>query len=186
MLKEIQHTLFLEGGFSDDKHDAGGATMCGLSLSYMLQAGDRDNDGTLDFDLNRDGKVDAADVKLLTIEAVAEEVKAEFFDRLKLSQVTSLRVRWKILDIAVNMGRGTAAKMVQKIIGVKEDGVIGNDTLHALNTRLITGVGEAAILDKLIEAQIKRYVHIVKANTSQIVFLEGWVNRGFDRGAGLG
>lgn len=181
MQKEIERTLRHEGGFVNNPNDSGGATFAGLSLRYMMQAGDRDKNGTFDFDLNNDGKVDAADVKLLTIDAVADELKKSFFDKLRLAEINSLHVRWKVFDIAVTSGQATAAAILQRCVDVEADGVIGNMTLAKVNARLSSGFGEHVMMDSLIEAQVKYYTKVALANKKNIEFLYGWIKRAFDR-----
>lgn len=185
MLTEVRKTLVIEGGFVNNVNDSGGATFAGLSLSYMLLAGDRDHNGTLDFDLNHDGKVDAIDVKKLTIDAVAEELTNEFYYKLNLPELKSLRLRWKIFDIAVNCGKITAAKMLQRAIGVPDDGVIGVYTRQKANLIIQSSVGETYTLVKLSNQQVKHYVECLKKNVKNFTFIDGWLTRAFDLGDSL-
>lgn len=185
MLSEIKKTLIYEGGFSDHKNDSGGATFAGLSLSYMLQAGDRDKNGTLDFDLNRDGKVDAADVKLLTVDAVADELTREFYYKLNLVDLRSIRLRWKVCDIAINCGRTVAVKMLQRAMNVDDDGVIGLVTRQRANTLIQSGIGETALLTRLSNNQVRHYVACVKRDAKNLSFIDGWLTRAFDLGDDL-
>ncbi|MGR3447867.1 MAG: glycosyl hydrolase 108 family protein, partial [Paracoccus sp. (in: a-proteobacteria)] len=53
-----------EGGYVNDPDDPGGATNHGVTIGTMRQLG---------MDLNRDGRIDAADVKALT-RAQAEQI----------------------------------------------------------------------------------------------------------------
>lgn len=185
MLKEIERTLRHEGGFVDNPKDSGGITNHGLSLRYLLTIGDRDQDGTLDFDRDHDGDVDADDVKVLTLEDAAAQLKVDFYDPLQLGEVRSLRIRWKVFDLAVNMGKGTATKILQRAVGVQDDGEIGPLTLHATNRIIQSGLGEGYIMERIIEEQVKHYVRIAVSRPKDLAFLRGWVDRAYDRGKDL-
>lgn len=185
MLPEIARTLKHEGRLSLNKNDAGGATNFGISLRFLLTIGDRDKNGTLDYDLNHDGNVDAEDIKLLTEQHAHDLIKSEFYDPLRISEIKCLRIRWKVLDLAVNMGKDAAARIFQRAVGVKEDGVVGSLTIDAANRILAANIGEAMIMDKLVEQQVKRYVSLAIMRPANLAFLVGWTDRAFDRGKDL-
>jgi len=69
------------------------------------------------------------------------------------------------------MGVGAAAKMLQKILGVSQDGAIGPQTLTVINN--YTG----DLVDDFLDAREARYAEIVERDSSQNVFLKGWLNR---------
>ena len=184
--KEIAKTLEYEGGFVNDAADSGGATMGGLSLPYLIGIGDADHNGTLDFDLDKDGDVDPEDVKLVTREMVVEHFRKSFCEALSLDKLASLRVRWKILDLAVNCGRGSAVQFAQRIVGVKVDGVMGPGTVAAINAWTNGGAKEFALLVGLSDQQMKRYIDAVWSRPEKLKFLHGgWYRRCVDRGEGL-
>jgi lysozyme family protein len=61
MFNELVKTILkFEGGYVDHPSDPGGATNFGISLRFMLLTKDVEL-----FDMNKDGKIDKEDVKLL-------------------------------------------------------------------------------------------------------------------------
>lgn len=71
-------------------------------------------------------------------------------------------------DTAVNMGIGTAIKLLQKAGGVFVDGVLGDNTVRAA-----TNVSpEGYLLCRLMH-----YNAIIAGDPSQLVFCKGWTNR---------
>jgi lysozyme family protein len=135
-MKEIQKTLALEGGYVFDTDDPGGETKYGISKKYHPEV----------------------DIQKLTIEQAEAIYKAEYWDKLHCDGYKYSRFAWKIFDIAVNQGTGTAMAFIQK---VKKP-----DTLE--------GIWE------LIEMQMKRYVQKTVESPVKLKYLKGWTNRAFD------
>jgi lysozyme family protein len=75
--------------------------------------------------------------------------------------------------------------MLQRAVGVDEDGIIGALTIARTNTIANSNCGEYDILNKLVDQQVMQYCKIVKSDISQIVFLIGWITRAQDRGKDL-
>ena len=154
-MKEIELTLEYEGGYVDHPDDPGGETKFGISQkSYPHLV-----------------------IKSLTREQAIDIYKRDFFDRYKLQLISSIRIRWKIFDMIVNLGPGRAIRYLQDAIGAEKDGIIGVETIRETNS-----ADEEKLMLKLIERQAKHYVRRARANPSQVVFLEGWVNRAFETG----
>ena len=70
------------------------------------------------------------DIKNLTLARAKELYKRDFWDRNNVGSFHS-SVQYQMFDAAVNHGRGNAAKMLQRAVKVKDDGIIGNITLQA-------------------------------------------------------
>ena len=66
-----QQIVMREGGYVNDPDDPGGATNFGVTIGTMKSLG---------LDLNKDGRVDAADVRSLT-RAQAEQIFVEHYFR---------------------------------------------------------------------------------------------------------
>ena len=60
--------------------------------------------------------------------------KQLYWDKLKLDQVKSQSLAEYIMDFGFNSGLGTPVKIVQETVGLKPDGVMGNDTINKINT----------------------------------------------------
>ena len=72
-------------------------------------------------------------------------------------------------------GCATAAKAIQKLVGVKADGIIGNITLTAINN-----ANPTLLFYRLFNARQNYYEEIVKRKPTNMKFLLGWDNRLFD------
>ncbi|MFC0199330.1 holin-associated N-acetylmuramidase [Paracoccus rhizosphaerae] len=115
-----------EGGYVNDPDDPGGATNHGVTTGTMKLLG---------MDLNRDGRVDAADVRALT-RAQAEQVFVEhYFRKPRLSELPEA-LQPSVFDMYVNAG-GNAIKILQRLITrmgfrTADDGVVGPMTIAAV------------------------------------------------------
>ena len=114
-----------EGGYVNDPDDPGGATNYGVTIGTMKALG---------LDLNKDGRIDARDVKALT-RAQAQQIFVEhYFRRPRLSELPEA-VQASVFDMYVNAG-GNAVKILQRLVArmgfaASADGVIGPQTIAA-------------------------------------------------------
>ena len=106
-----------EGGFVDHPKDPGGMTNLGVTRTNW------------ELYLNRD--VTEAEMRALTPEIVKPFYKKNYWDRIKGDELPS-GVDYAAYDLAVNSGTGRAAKYLQQIAGVTADGVIGPQSLKAI------------------------------------------------------
>jgi lysozyme family protein len=118
-------------------------------------------------------KVDAA---LAPNEALQDMVckfyKANFWDVLRLDDFASQELANKLYDSAVNQGPGTAAMILQRILGVMPDGSIGPVTIAAANKR--DGTKLAA---EFKDARIAKYKALASARPDQAKYLSTWIAR---------
>jgi hypothetical protein len=141
--------LEFEGGFNDIPQDRGGKTNFGISQrSYP--------------DL---------DIKNLTKEQANEIYLRDFYLRVKGDQLPAA-VSKVVFDYAVNSGVGAAAKRLQRIVGVKADGIIGPQTIKAVMKH-----DPKALALKLLEARARHIEGIIEGDSDQSVFKKGWNNR---------
>ncbi len=148
----IRRTINLEGGYVNDPVDAGGETKFGISKrSYP-----------------------GVDIAALTKEEAIAIYARDFWDGMNLDLINSPAVAAKIFDVAVNIGQSLAAKMVQEIVAVDADGIIGPHTANAVNAE-----NEDWMIAQLRKKQLLHYAAIVEKNPAQIKFFVGWINRVF-------
>lgn len=96
-----------------------------------------------------------------------------YWGPLKLDYVNSQDIANKVFDMAVNMGKGTAAKMMQHAAGTKEDGVVGAATIGGVNAG-----DPATILTYLRDASERHYVAIVDSNPEEYGrWKAAWIER---------
>lgn len=106
----INRILGHEGGYVDNKKDAGGRTNWGISARSYPKL----------------------DIGALTREQAIALYKRDFWDVLDLGKLP-VGVGFQLLDFAVNSGTGTASRMLQRAIGVADDGIIGPVTLNEIH-----------------------------------------------------
>lgn len=117
-----------EGGFVNDPDDPGGATKHGVTIHTMRRLG---------LDLDGDGDVDVADVRLVDADLAVDLFLAEYFRRPKIDRLPE-PIQATVFDMQVNAG-ARAVKILQQVInesGAAEidlavDGVIGPMTIRA-------------------------------------------------------
>lgn len=108
-----------EGGYVNHPSDPGGMTNLGVTKRVWEEWVGHE--------------VDEKQMRALTPELVAPLYKKKYWDKVCGDELpTGLDLA--VFDLAVNSGPGRAAKMLQKILGVTQDGAIGPQTIaKALN-----------------------------------------------------
>lgn len=155
--------LVLEGGYVNNPADRGGPTKYGVILATWKAHGwDKDNDGDIDDE----------DIKKLTPEDAKYIAKKIFWDHFKADEIKNQSLAEFIVDWGYNSGTGTAARKLQQALGVAADGVIGRQTLAALNS-----ANQKQLFEKLKQARIDFIEAIVRNRPDQMRFYDGWMNR---------
>lgn len=155
-----------EGGYVNHAADPGGATNFGISLRFLKQQG-------LDIgDIDGDGDIDAEDIRKLTAKDAAAIMKREFWDGLGLDDLGKQLCAIVLYDTAVNMGSSYARKLLQKALGLRQDGVWGPVTWSAL--RVCDDRKTALAICHLRRA---RYHELAEGRPELRAFLRGWLRR---------
>ena len=154
--------LSFEGGFVNDPKDRGGATNKGVTIGTWRQHG---------YDKNGDGRIDVSDLRLIS-DADATEILRRCYwrrcgaDEMKDQSIANLLVDWLWIS-------GTpAVTITQTLLGVKADGIMGKNTLAALNRQK-----PEAFFSRLKARRKLYYERLVKSKPSQRRFINGWLNR---------
>lgn len=104
--------------------------------------------------------------------SVMKFYKSQFWDKMRLDEITSQKIAEEMFVFAVNAGIPAAVKAAQGIIGVTTDGILGSKTIAALN------VFDDKVFDvKYDEAEIAHYEYLVLKNPTFKVYINGWRNR---------
>jgi len=141
-----------EGGYVNDPDDAGGETKFGISKrSYPKE-----------------------DIPNLTIDRAKYIYNRDFWNILKCDQIINDQVALNIFDFAINAGTIPAAKIVQRVVNCKADGVIGPDTLSLVNR-----TESLSLIKAFQKARSLFYVDVVIASPVKIKYLKGWISRAF-------
>ena len=171
-----------EGGFVNDPADAGGATNKGVTIATWRNVG---------YDKDGDNDIDVKDLKLLTDTDVKNRVlKPHYWDRWKADQIQSQKVANILVDWVWGSGKHGIV-IPQRLLGVKDDGIVGNKTLSAVNfadpEQLFEAIFQARVdfLHDITRTSIVKYESKIgrKATEKELMkhtnkrFLKGWLNR---------
>lgn len=182
--KAFYKTLGHEGGYVNDKDDAGGETYMGVSRVY--------NPTWTGWDLIDDLKGKPGFPRILDDNdaiqnAVQEFYELRYWDENRLDDVESQAVAEEMFDTGVNMGISRAAKYLQEALNylnrnesmykdLVTDGKVGNMTLKALQT--VLDKGDEAILLKIMNVlQGMHYINYMKKSPTQEKYARGWFKR---------
>ena len=155
--------LSWEGGFSNHPNDKGGATNKGVTIATWRQVG---------YDKDGDGDIDVDDLRLITEDdAMNRVMKPHYWNRWQADRIQSQSIANIVVDWVWASGKHGITR-VQRILGVTPDGIVGEKTLAALNTRNPRELFDAIKRDR--EAFIES---IIRSNPSQAVFRKGWLKR---------
>lgn len=166
----IPTVLRHEGGFVNDSADPGGATNFGVSLRWLKSQG-------LAGDINHDGDIDISDIRGLTPELASSFYLQCWWVKYGYGNIIPQAVATKIFDTSVNVGPIRAHTFVQQVVGINPTtGTFGPITLGKVNS-----ANSVTLLAGLQNVQAQFYRDLVTKNPARQKFLNGWLNRAFDR-----
>ena len=153
-----------EGGYVDHKNDRGGATNHGITQRVLTEWQSAHANPY-------------KDVRALTRDDAAEIYRFLYWRPARCDDMPEA-VREIHFDTAVNSGVRRANKLLQAAAGVDDDGVIGEQTMaavQAMDGRLLKA--------RYLAARYAFYGDIINRDRSQLVFMAGWMNRMKEMGA---
>lgn len=183
--KAVKVILKNEMGFVNNPFDPGGVTNYGISLRFLKGLG-YDKDGNLDGDIDQDGDVDKDDIAALTPAKAEQFYYDHFWKKLRCDNIECEMLRLHMFDMGVNAGTKRAAKIVQELLTIKEDGIIGPISLSHINTQKEFiywnqwGLDEFPMYlwQRYVMERFKYYNYIVyTVDLDLLGFLKGWRNR---------
>jgi lysozyme family protein len=122
----LKQVLKYEGGFVDHPKDPGGPTNKGVTQAV--------------YDAwQKSQNLPTQSVRNISDSAVAAIYKQQYWDRVRGDDLPS-GVDFAVFDFAVNSGVSRAAKYLQAVVGVTQDGVIGPATIQATKTYVAMAV----------------------------------------------
>ncbi len=154
--------LSWEGGFVNNPADPGGATNKGITLATWQRRGR---------DLNGDGRIDVADLRLITDDDAKQIMRKYYWEKWRADQIKSRSIANILVDWV--WGSGTYGITIpQQLLGVSADGVVGPKTLAAINGN------DPETLFKALKARREQHFRNIAANNpSSQQFLAGWLRR---------
>lgn len=146
-----------EGSFVNDPDDAGGATNMGITIGTFRQHYGQDK--TIN------------DLKNMTDEQWEYIFRKGYWDKAKCDQIEDDRIALLVADMCWGSGTVTAIKKVQECLGCTVDGIVGNQTLAALNQQR-----HNYIFYKLWCMRYE-WFHKIAQKGNNKKYLKGWLNR---------
>jgi len=147
--------------YTNTPGDLGGPTKMGVTLKTWQSIG---------YDKDKDGDIDVNDLKLIE-DKDYETVLRKYWNRWKADDIKNQSIANLLVDWVFNSG-SWGITIPQRLLGVKQDGVVGAKTIAALNAQ-----HPKTFFQTLYNARLAFYNNIVKNNPSQRKFLNGWKNR---------
>lgn len=139
----------LEGGdrYTNDPQDPGGETKYGISKRAFPQE----------------------DIKNLTQERAIGIYRDRYWDPIRGDRLPP-QLALCVFDCAVNQGQGTAIRLLQCAVKAKEDGVMGDKTIHLV---------ESVELKELLTDYLARRAHRYVLSEGYSKYGRGWLRRLF-------
>lgn len=153
----LAHTLQFEGGWSNNPNDPGGATMKGITQRTYNQY------------LGRQASQD--ELRNISDAQIADVYRKDYWDPIAGNELPD-GLDFAVFDMAVNAGPQEAIRLLQRLVGVPADGVMGPATLAAVK-EAVAADGTQHLINAYTEArqsyyrQLPNYVH----------FGDGWGKR---------
>ncbi len=138
-----------EGGYVNDPRDPGGETNWGITKRTAQANGYQGS------------------MRAMTREQAYKIYYSAFWLRYQCDKMPEA-VAYQFFDAAVNHGLGNASRMLQRAVGVVDDGVIGNMTIAAIKKMAISDV-----IMRLNAERLEFYCKLSPFTT----FGKGWVRR---------
>ena len=154
----LARVLGVEGGVSNDPADHGGLTSQGVTQSqydaYRKQKG-----------LNQQPVTQITRVEIV-------DLYRTFYWNVAKCNLLPNGVDTIHFDMAVNSGPTQAAKLLQRAIGVTDDGIIGPETISKVNS-----LDPRKVIGEYVEKRTDFYIDLVVRDITQLKFLKGWIRR---------
>jgi lysozyme family protein len=164
--KLIDKVIEREGDeYTDRKADRGGPTKYGITQKTLSAW--------------RGVAVPKDAVKNLSREEACQIYEAFYLHRPGYTQITDPNLLELVFDFAVNSGPANANRCLQQCLNklgktnLKIDGVMGPLSWSAFNLF----ADKARLYDHLIDQRVKYLCKLVVDDSTQIVHLNGWINR---------
>lgn len=158
-----------EGGYVDDPDDSGGETYRGISRVF--------NSKWIGWSIIDDYKSKPGfPISLYKDQSLNNFVEEFYFINFwKKNRVDSIQndlLKIHFYDMCVNAGSVPATKLLQRIVCVQDDGVVGDKTIAAINNFS----DQKMLSDKYADARKNYYIESSKKKNNK-KYLETWFNR---------
>lgn len=168
----VYYVMENEGGYSDHAQDSGGITDYGITLAFLKTLG-------AEGDVNKDGVVDANDVKFMTRKQATRIYHKHWWEKYKYHSIKSQIVATKIFDMSVNMGAHRASCLLRQCVN-KFNPFHGHPDNHEITpsfSKVVNSIDEHKLTMCLTSSSVVFYKNIARSNPKNKVFLKGWLRR---------
>ena len=107
------------------------------------------------------------DIKNLTVEQAKAVYKRDFWDAFNMGRFPPA-MQFQLFDATINHGWRRVVPMLQRAVGVTDDGVIGNKTIEAVKAMELND-----LLMKFLAERIEYFTKLSTFNT----YAKGWMMR---------
>lgn len=148
--------------FADDPDDAGGETLCGVTIDTYRR-----------YRLNVKGirYTSVNDLKRMPFSDWKDILKRYYWDRWKADGIRNQSFALLLVDWVWGSGK-YGITIPQKLLGVAADGIVGPQTLSALNLK-----SNEAFFNELKDARKDYFEQICIRRPQNRKFLRGWLRR---------
>ena len=160
-----------EGGLSRDKNDSASSVTC-----PMMYKGHNDwhtNKGitykTWTHFFGTEAKERFLNMEMKDVEYI---FKKGYWDKVKGDNIESKAIAATLVSWAWGSGSKTAIKMIQRLVEVPVDGLIGRITIGAINDE-----DEKELFARCIQARREFFREITVHNPKNLKFIKGWLRR---------
>jgi hypothetical protein len=153
-----------EGGYVNDPVDLGGPTCRGVTLKTWQTHG---------YDKTGDGIIDETDLKRIRQEEVVKYIlRPHYWNRWRADEINSQAIANILVDWVWGSGE-YGITFPQGILGVAMDGIVGPETLAAVNHF----PDQEALFEKIKQTRRAFFNMICIDRPANKRFLKGWLNR---------
>lgn len=148
-------------GYANDPDDLGGPTMCGVTLATYTEY------------CRKKGysRPTVLGLKAISYTDWLAILKTMFWDRWQADLINNASVAVMLVDFVWGSGK-YGITVPQKAVGVTADGIVGQKTLAAINSR-----NPKELFDLLKKERIAYIDRICKARPTNVKYKNGWLNR---------
>ncbi len=139
-----------EGGYVNDANDPGGETKYGISKRQYPEM----------------------DIRNLTEQGAGRIYRRDYWEAIRGDDIEAQDLAENLFDFAVNAGVSRAVRMMQKLVGVSTDGLVGPLTLRAMHE----ADGRTLNLRYAL-ARIDYYNELARSRSQMRPYLIGWTRR---------
>jgi lysozyme family protein len=157
-LRCLKVVLQNEGGFTNDPDNYGGATNKGITQRVYDE-------------YRMEKELGTQSVELITDDEVDDIYYTKYWLSMNFVSISNTTLILQLFDMGVNSGPRTSVKILQKMLGVDTDGMIGPMTRNAI----LSYSGD--ITEGFKQSRRLFYTAIVKKDPTQKKFLADWLER---------